>query len=50
MLPIMMLIMKKRGRGKREADLREDGLGINDVVQKQGSKCARKAKVTKKSD
>ena len=29
------MIMKERGRGK--LTLREDGLGINDVVQKQGS-------------
>jgi hypothetical protein len=45
MLPIVM-IMKERGRGK--LTLREDGLGINDVVQKQRSNAQGRLEITKR--
>jgi hypothetical protein len=43
---LIIMIMKERGRGK--LTLREDGLGINDVVQKQGSNAQGRQKVTKR--
>jgi hypothetical protein len=43
---LIIMIMKERGRGK--LTLREDGLGNNDVVQKQGSNAQGRLKVTKR--
>ena len=40
------MIMKERGRGK--LTLREDDLGINDVVQKQGSNAQGRLKAAKR--
>jgi len=43
---LIIMIMKERGRGK--LTLREDGLGINDVVQKQGSNAQERLKAAKR--